>query len=75
LTGVLGFRKIKPWPDKEAVRTAASVSSRWLQEYIAGRPLYGLAKRHDLYRQLEAAVGLRSMKPDGLDADARRASA
>jgi transposase-like protein len=43
-----------------------------VQEYIAGETLYGLAKRHDLSRQL-IRVWVEKYEAGGLDADAQAA--
>ncbi len=43
-----------------------------VQEYIAGETLYGLAKRHDLSRQL-IRVWVEKYESGGLDADAQAA--
>jgi len=43
-----------------------------VQEYIAGESLYGLAKRHDLSRQL-IRVWVEKYEAGGLDADAQAA--
>jgi len=43
-----------------------------VQEYIAGESLYGLAKRHDLSRQL-IRVWIEKYEAGGLDADAQAA--
>jgi transposase-like protein len=43
-----------------------------VQEYIAGRPLWAVAKRHDLSRQL-IRVWVEKYEAGGLDADAQAA--
>jgi transposase-like protein len=43
-----------------------------VQEYVAGETLYGLAKRHDLSRQL-IRVWIEKYEAGGLDEDAQAA--
>ena len=51
LTGVLGFRKMKAMARQQRSHSI-EFKRQVVQEYIAGETLYGLAKRHDLSRQL-----------------------
>jgi transposase-like protein len=47
---VLGFRKVKAMARQRSHSIA--FKRQLAQEFVAGETLYGLAKRHDLSRQL-----------------------
>jgi len=71
LTGVLGFRKMKAMARQQRSHSI-EFKRQVVQEYIAGETLYGLAKRHDLSRQL-IRVWVEKYEAGGLDADAQAA--
>src|SRR6266550_8928120 len=71
LTGVLGFRKMKAMARQQRSHSI-EFKRQVVQEYIAGESLYGLAKRHDLSRQL-IRVWIEKYETGGLDADAQAA--
>jgi transposase len=71
LTGVLGFRKMKAMARQQRSHSI-EFKRQVVQEYIAGETLYGLAKRHDLSRQL-IRVWIEKYETGGLDADAQAA--
>ena len=71
LTGVLGFRKMRAMTRQQRSHSI-EFKRQVVQEYIAGETLYGLAKRHDLSRQL-IRVWVEKYEAGGLDADAQAA--
>jgi len=71
LTGVLGFRKMKAMARQQRSHSI-EFKRQVVQEYIAGETLYGLAKRHDLSRQL-IRVWVEKYEAGGLDTDAQAA--
>jgi hypothetical protein len=62
LTAFLGFRKMRAMSRQQRSH-GIEFTRQVVQEYIAGETLYGLAKRHDLSRQL-IRVWSRSTKPE-----------
>ena len=69
--GCRAFRGSKPWPDS-AGPTASRSSARSSEEFLAGETLHGLAKRHDLCRNL-IRVWVAKYEAGGFDEDAKAA--
>jgi transposase len=67
---VLGFRKVKAMARQRSHSIA--FKRQVAQEFVAGETLYGLAKRHDLSRQL-IRVWVQKYETGALDEDAQAA--
>ena len=67
---MLGFRKVKAMATQRSHSIA--FKRQVAQEFVAGETLYGLAKRHDLSRQL-IRVWVQKYETGALDEDAQAA--
>ena len=67
---MLGFRKMKAMARQRS--HSIEFKRQVAREFVAGETLYGLAKRHDLSRQL-IRVWVEKYEAGGLDADAQAA--
>jgi transposase-like protein len=70
LTGCSGLSEMKAMAKQRS--HSIEFKRQVVQEYIAGETLYGLAKRHDLSRQL-IRVWIEKYEAGGLDEDAQAA--
>lgn len=68
LTSLLGVWKREPWQD--IALEASSLSVRVASEYLSGDTRYGLAKRHDVTRNL-IRVWVRKHEEGAFDEDAQ----